>query len=250
MRLYRISILLVFLIFCFSSPSSAAASGRPDSALSRTDELRAYMLGNAALSLAQTTDLSSKNSMSPVKKPAVGILLSAALPGSGEMYAGFWLKGALLMAVEATLWYGYVHYTQRGGDLDAEYRTWGDVHWSEDRWDGSEGSHTLPGTKTQQYYEMIGKYDQFRTGWDDYVEGGDNMTANRRAYLEMRYDSNRQFKRASTCVMLVMGNHLLSMFDTAFTIRRLNREARGQVRMGMIRGGVDYAPSLSLSIRW
>ena len=31
-------------------------------------------------------------------------------------------------------------------------------------------SHHLPDKKTDQYYEMIGKYDQFRFGWDDFPE--------------------------------------------------------------------------------
>jgi hypothetical protein len=28
----------------------------------------------------------------------------------------------------------------------------------------------LPDTKTEQYYEMIGEYDQFRWGWEDYAD--------------------------------------------------------------------------------
>ncbi|KPL04355.1 MAG: hypothetical protein AMJ73_04315 [candidate division Zixibacteria bacterium SM1_73] len=33
-------------------------------------------------------------------------------------------------------------------------------------------SHHLPDKKIDQYYEMIGKYDQFRFGWDDFPEEG------------------------------------------------------------------------------
>ncbi len=31
-------------------------------------------------------------------------------------------------------------------------------------------THSLPSTKTQQYYEMVGKYLQFVYGWKDIVE--------------------------------------------------------------------------------
>jgi len=30
-------------------------------------------------------------------------------------------------------------------------------------------SHELPTYNTQQYYELIGKYSQFKYGWDTYV---------------------------------------------------------------------------------
>ena len=48
-------------------------------------------------------------------------------------------------------------------------------------------THHLPATKTQQYYEMIGKYDQFRYGWSDtdYLIGKYD-SALRTQYLECR----------------------------------------------------------------
>jgi hypothetical protein len=51
-------------------------------------------------------------------------------------------------------------------------------------------SHHLPDTKTEQYYEMIGKYDQFRWGWDDYSDY-DKGSVHREEYLECR---NRKTK--------------------------------------------------------
>ncbi len=44
-------------------------------------------------------------------------------------------------------------------------------------------THHLPDTKTQQYYEMIGEYDQFRWGWDDYWDAK-KTSENRNTYLE------------------------------------------------------------------
>jgi hypothetical protein len=56
-----------------------------------------------------------------------------------------------------------------------------------DKGDSVSFTHHLPATKTQQYYEMIGKYDQFRYGWSDtdYLIGKDNSPL-RKQYLECR----------------------------------------------------------------
>ena len=44
-------------------------------------------------------------------------------------------------------------------------------------------SHRLPDKKTQQYYEMIGKYEQFSEGWDDY-SAATKFSKNRQWYVE------------------------------------------------------------------
>ena len=193
-----------------------------------------------------------------MKKPAIGILLSAALPGAGEIYAGSWLKGAVLIGVEVALWVGYVHFSDKGQEWEDIFHTYANTHWSEDQWrtwmnnhpEFTDTTHTLPDTKTQQYYEMIGKYDQFKGGWDDYIEGGEALTENRDHYEGLRHESNTQFKRASYCTMLALGNRLLSVFDTAFTIRRLNRQVEARMRMVMKRTGRDTVPALALQVGW
>ncbi len=48
-------------------------------------------------------------------------------------------------------------------------------------------SHHLPDSKTQQYYEMIGKYEQFSRGWDDY---SDFTSQHRSDYLECRHKAS------------------------------------------------------------
>jgi hypothetical protein len=44
------------------------------------------------------------------------------------------------------------------------------TYWDPDKDEWTYLSHHLPDKKTDQYYEMIGKYDQFRFGWDDFPE--------------------------------------------------------------------------------
>jgi len=77
------------------------------------------------------------------------------------------------------------------------------------------------------YYEGIGKYDQFVAGWDDaitdweivikQITDGKNelivMTPNKRKYLEIRDESNKFYKRAKIAATTLLINHLISALD-------------------------------------
>lgn len=69
-------------------------------------------------------------------------------------------------------------------------------------------SHQLPSSKTQQYYEMIGKYEQFKAGWDDYT----GFTGETRTVYAYNRDIN--------------GNITDS---TAYEIKVLNPNAKGSI---------------------
>lgn len=96
-----------------------------------------------------------------------------------------------------------------------------------------------------EHYENIGKYNQFAFGWDDFPKPGDDafpdstgdiarinyQSPHRLHYLDMRDKSNKQYKLASTILVLTIGNHLLSAFEAAIGARRYNR---GQDQFGTI----------------
>ena len=115
-------------------------------------------------------------------------LLSLALPGAGEFYAGNKIKAGTFLAVEAAAWTGMIIYHKKGNDGEDSYRVFADEHWEFDYYydwfrsfgDDSIYTEQLPvdvvvdGTdttyvpnKTHDYYEMIGKYDWFLLGWED-----------------------------------------------------------------------------------
>ena len=85
----------------------------------------------------------------------------------------------------------------------------------------------------QQYYELIGKYDQFAAGWTDlvWVETGNRaqstevdsvenfLSEQRLSYEVRRDDSNKYLKRASTLTGLIMINHVFSAIDAARVAR-------------------------------
>jgi len=224
----------------------------------KSSELRYCMLFKK--SQTDTTEPVNWGMKEPLKlkKPSVGVLLSAAVPGAGEIYAGSWKKGLIFLGVEAAMWIGYFTYSDKGEDWKVIFRKYADTHWSEDDWHNwmalnptfGDTTHSLPSTKTQQYYEMIGKYNQFKAGWNDWEENGPDMTSNRDYYETMRDKSNKYLIRASYCTMIALANHVISAFDAAFTIRKLNRKIEGKMRVHMSRNPENVMPMLALHIRW
>lgn len=189
-----------------------------------------------------------------------GFLYSLVVPGAGEYYAGSKIKAVLFFGLEAGFWTGYFTYHKKGKNKETEYLNFANAHWNVQAYTDSllhnysgfgldsatgividtpgvyygEGtdsiviSHSIhpvagqPLDKSQQYYEMVGKYDQFRFGWDDFT--GVFLTANRNFYLNLRHDSNSLLDKANRFVMFSLANHLLSAFDAAIAVRHYNRQ--------------------------
>ncbi len=95
-------------------------------------------------------------------------------------------------------------------------------------------SHHLPATKTQQYYEMIGKYpEQFGNAWEDanftavyrgnYGTGNGFITEMNDSYAGMRAKANDYYNSAGVGSMVILVNHLVSAIDAGFTARSFNR---------------------------
>ena len=92
-------------------------------------------------------------------------------------------------------------------------------------------------SQIQQYYELLGKYDQFVAGWDDLkrvrrdgsignaavpteIDSVENFHSERRLrYEDDRDESNRFLKRASTISGVILINHVISAIDAARVAR-------------------------------
>ena len=198
-------------------------------------------------------------------------LYSLIVPGSGEFYAGSKIKAAIFLGVDVGLWALYFNYHGKGKDKETEYQGFADQHWSEDDYilwlyaeygiysdrdkyetdpvthDSAYLSHHLPDTKTDQYYEMIGKYEQFTGGW------GDNLD-NRETYLGKRRDSNDLLNNAKYAAMFSLGNHILSAFDAALTVKRHNRRgekfSQVEFKMRLVERNQELVPRLSATLRF
>ena len=89
--------------------------------------------------------------------------------------------------------------------------------------------------KNHEYYENIGKYNQFFSGWDDadpynadIVERKSGTliakSPHRSRYLNMRDDANRFKQIASYAISAVMFNHVVSAVDAIFSTAQWNRD--------------------------
>jgi hypothetical protein len=120
-------------------------------------------------------------------------------------------------------------------------------------------SHNLPEHGTQQYYELIGKYPQFVSGWDAVRENPlppdyDLIRANLpQQYLDYgveRGKANDYYRSASTYVTVAVVNHVLSAIDAAWTASSHNR-AHAEATIQPVPGpnGVILIPAMRLEYR-
>jgi hypothetical protein len=158
------------------------------------------------------------------------VLLSALVPGAGEIYLGHWKRGVPLVAVDVATWIFFGHFRSEGSDLRDQYEAFADAHWfySGDTngngtidfgetpgwqenlrqyYDGQSGPEydfydpsspyncTCPyipkEEDAQHYYENIGKYLYYYPGWDDWAWNGDPATSDSQAH-RLQYASMRQ----------------------------------------------------------
>ncbi len=120
-------------------------------------------------------------------------------------------------------------------------------------------SHHLPETKTQQYYEMIGKYpEQFGNAWADgsynVRYNGDyggvtvaNLTPMTTEYVFLRDDANRFYDKAGYGSMIALINHLVSAIDAGFTTRGFNQKQMKLTYQNRLLVG-DYINMFGLSV--
>lgn len=181
------------------------------------------------------------------KSPARAFLLSLAVPGAGEYYTGHKFKAGAFLAVDALLWTGYFIYHKKGSDKESEYKTFANGHydpivflqwWNDlDSLTQNAYSHRLPVDENgnpiynHEYYENIGKYDQFQVGWEDIgpnfpPEDTSALWGYRVTYLDMRKKANDYFSNATTAVMISIANHIISAFDAAIGAKRYNKGSR------------------------
>ena len=208
--------------------------------------------------------------------PRRAFLYSVLMPGVGEFMAGAKKRGAFFLGVEAAMLGLYFSWNGEGKDLEDKFRDVADEEWDPLNylaWRGSTISrnssitHALPcssyvndylstgkfgdcdAAEVQQYYELIGKYDQFSAWWVDLVrvdtgnraqatevDSVENfLSANRLDYEIKRDDSNKLLKRASALTGLIMVNHVISAIDAArvarskaagATVQQLERRTR------------------------
>ncbi|MBI4530027.1 MAG: hypothetical protein HY709_00760 [Candidatus Latescibacteria bacterium] len=249
MKMKRVGFLIGSICFLWTSQTDAEMENRPHPSRWRAGQIvdlqRGGLLGDRSPVAASPSG--SDVSPSGTKSPKLAFLMSLVLPGTGELYAGAAKRGIGFLAVEGGSWLAYTGFRSSGKDKEKDFRAFAEQHWFLDEYQAWRGSgrtygdttHTLPfkdeedrrqnqgqigrgeGIDTQQYYELIGKYDQFVFGWKDKSSSNPADSAqtvlskSRVAYEDMRNESNKQLKRASFVLGIVLFNHVVSAIDAA-----------------------------------
>lgn len=196
------------------------------------------------------------------KSVLLGTVLSGLIPGAGEFYAKSYIKSAAFFAAEVGLWVTYAIFEKKGDNQTDLFQNYANGHWDMRKyaqWLKDQGftkasdinlsssddilrgqinaceeinfSHTLPPPGEQQYYEVIGKYQNFITGWSS--ANPSVITKNNyldyhlpevTQYMADRQQANNYYNTGSTMLTVVIINHLLSAADGAWSVTRYNNK--------------------------
>jgi len=223
------------------------------------------------------------------KSPFLAGVMSAIIPGSGEFFVGEYLKAAIFFVVEAALVTTAVVYDNKGDDRTEEFQAFADEHWSvvkysknlllqpglpdgcnitinpdeslppweriED-WDAlnhcEQGySHHLPNYGEQQYYELIGKYNQYSSGWNTFdpaTDGFRDVPQIMLDYSKMRGEANDTYNVAAKAIIGIYINHFLSAIDAVWSASSYNKNLAVKLRVQNIQlaDRIEYVPTLNI----
>jgi hypothetical protein len=203
------------------------------------------------------------------KKSGWPVLFSLILPGAGEASMGY-TRGYFMMAADIFAWTQVAKYHNEGEDLTDDYLAFADDHYTDemllegyldagvDPERSGEGAHyfstitnennfnTLEDLNNlplyvskeddfREYYENLGKWDQFIFGWDDYTRASipyaeydykptDTradlqhpwVSANRDTYREMRDAANDAYLSRDRWLYVNIGLRVFSVIQSAY----------------------------------
>ncbi len=246
----------------------------------------------------QSVGLSPDSLVEGKKSPILAGVLSFVVPGAGEFYSESYIKTAVFVAIEAAAITVGLIYNKKGDNQTdffqnyanqnwsvVRYANWtianaktinssidptqykvfdnsGKVNWNElNRLENDLSgfySHRLAYFGDQQYYEMIGKYEQFYQGWDDAdptLTSYDEIKAklngsstNFMYYARERGKANDFYDVASKAVVVIVANHFISAIDAAWTASRFNKNLKVSAQLQKFDLGYStlYYPQLNL----
>ncbi len=293
MKFYTSLLLMVIILILASSllagdlfQSQADVQGVL--APSRTTQLEIAYFSPFQNSQQDTTPLTREQQLARLpgyKLPKKALFFSALIPGAGELFVGSKLKAAAFFLVEVGAWTYYGVYHKKGAEKEDEFEKYADAHWDPLKWKSwyeSEGQSLIEltgedkythaqamlelieaGKKTQQYYEMIGKYSEFVVGWEgvdpnqsfatyeEMQQFRDSQVPVADEYMGMRDESNDLYHMARRGITIAMVNRLLSAIDAAWTAKiHNNRLLKTTLRMEQIYFVDRMEPVLSLKFSW
>jgi hypothetical protein len=206
----------------------------------------------AAALLAQETDRASRI------PPPLAFLMSAAVPGAGQLAEGR-NRAFAYLGLEAMAWIAHFSWKDAGDRKEVEYKSYADNHWSLQQWDSLATATSTECVKPipdgvnyadarvtlisfidarnyQHYYEDIGKLEAYRAGWDDFdcSSPTPGMSGHRAEYRSMRAKSNDYLTMARSAITVAFLNRIVSAVDAYRTARGARmRFAGAELKFGM-----------------
>ena len=254
-----------------------------------TGNLRVDFFGQAEMRQLPQVDEQFNHDAAVHKSPFVAAGLSLAIPGAGEFYTERYWEAAAFLAADVAAWVLAYSYDKKGDRKTDFFQNYANEHWSPVRyaewtrdnasqinpnvtgqyavinadnsvnWSelnrlerdlGKWYSHTLPPYGEQQYYELIGKYQQFYQGWDD---GDPNLLtyesitqrlgsgySNFTYYSGERGKANSYYNTASTWVTVAIVNHVVSAAYAALSAGWYNK-AHASMGLQLVPVGDGFA---------
>lgn len=230
-------------------------------------------------------DILNLNNDDKKKSPVLAAAMSALIPGTGQFYAKNYVKSAIFLGVEAGLWITYAIFQKKGDEQTDVYRKYADDNWSVRKYAGwlvdqgfqgsgqinlstqdleqlrlqinacedSAGfSHKLPPFGDQQYYEVIGKYQNYVSGWSEaFGVTKNNYQTYKLAqvdfYMNERERANTYYNNGSLTLTVVIVNHLLSAADAVWSVSLFNKslEVKTSVNVKYIYSMSDFKYNLT-----
>jgi hypothetical protein len=222
----------------------------------------------------------------PPTQSYMPVLYSLLIPGAGEISMGYYGRGITLVVAEIVAWTGYAKYHNDGMDQRAAYEGFADQYWNMDKWiadhpcnveqfgernlenlelcgQASSGSGVWPGyvpyvskeEDKQHYYENLGKYDWYISGWADWDPLSNPYaqdTALRDQYRAMRGESNDSLDKANEFIWISVVARAFSLAETAIIVhnrRSAESSAGGGMALRARPRGFDGA-ELALEVRF
>ena len=212
--------------------------------------------------------------------PAKAMFKSLLIPGWGQFHnKDNWWKAIIFAGVETLGIISAVNFENKAERIRRDFEAFGDKHWTLERWYKNTQKifpdswyNTIIGThklglkingnyyfsdkltdliksytwteitviRDRNFYENIGKYDQFVGGWDDvYDDPFDSegswytikkgnvesiiLTEQKNYYRSLRHDSNILKHYSKYSVSAVMFNHLASALEAAYTANKKDK---------------------------
>jgi len=249
MKLNKKYVLSISIICLITTGFSACLAGDFNSSVFRTEKKRIGFRQALVISDTVKTTVLTNVFQTSTPTKAKAFLLSLAVPGMGEFYAGSKRMGTIFLCTEIALWAGYFAFQTYGDWKEQDFKQYATAH---------AGVHTKG--KNHRYFVNIEHFDNVRAYNEAKLQQRDpnalypendeyswqwDKTSHRLKYEKMRVASDQAYSRAVLMIGVIVANHIISGIDAIRVVRQVQKNTVQVGLRGRVEGGVDLCFSKS-----